>query len=281
MKILGFAALITPLVLLGLAINANAAPINSNTNRNYDRQGEYRNTNDIYGVKTVLTGGWNSLQPGSLAASGSPFPAIQKDMWAVFSENSNQTDTFYIEILNQSNNTATSFVTQAQAAGRAQAVAPSYKGYVIATEQYDKFSPSVTFGQTVQKSIVYGGNGTGAAQTGGTLELTQAGPPGQWQAKINNTIVSDQNLTCVRTLSNGTKQPYVALPARIIQVGIESNDTTNTFTKGTKMSFTRRVGTGVYTPVPAASAQVVPGENNVGWTSTYDATTGEVTFNRP
>jgi hypothetical protein len=39
MKILGFAALITPFVLLGLAINANAAPINSNTNRNYDRQG--------------------------------------------------------------------------------------------------------------------------------------------------------------------------------------------------------------------------------------------------
>lgn len=263
---------------------ALAAPVNNATGRNYAKRRENRTANDIAGAKAVFTGGWNSLQPGAipLSTAGFAHTAIQKNMWVVFNQVGTASPDCYSEILVQNNNTNTAGATALQAAGYAQGVSPSYKGYVVAVTQYDANTPSLTYGQMVQKSIVHGGNGTSAAQAGGTVEMTYSGAPGLWQAVINGVTAQTQNITCVKKV-NGANVTYPAAGGSIVEWGIESNDTTNSFTKDTKLTATRRIGFGVglYAPPPAASMTVQLYENNVNWTTMYNGSTGEMTFKRP
>jgi hypothetical protein len=91
-----------------------------------------------------------------------------------------------------------------------------------------------------------------------------------------------QNIICVKKV-NGANVTYPAPGGSIVEWGIESNDTTNSFTKDTKLTATRCIGFGVglYAPTPAASMTVQPYENNVNWTTMYNGSTGEMTFKRP
>jgi hypothetical protein len=273
---LSIAVLVLP--ILFYATDGLAAPVPLQPARNYNTIRETHTTNDIKAVKSVLNGGWDSLQVPTLAASGQKGATIQKNMWALVSEANTNSSLCYIEVLDQNGNWDASIVNQFRAAGFGHVTSPSYKGYVISTTSTESATPSLDYGKEVIKSYPYGGNGTGTAQTGGTLKLINAGVPGTWQVRINNTIALERNLSCTKKV-NGANVIYTVGAAMTGKWGIEANDTLSTYTNNTSMNVQSRTGSGVY--VNPQTVTDNPYENVAGWTYTYDKTTGKLTFKRP
>jgi hypothetical protein len=268
------------LILLG-ASNAVAAPIGNPPDpakRAYTARiiGTSSATPNIKASKTVHTGGWNNLAVGAPANPQRGHVFISKDTWLVFANTSVVPPQFqtYIEAGLDSSLSTPAAAQNAQLNNFATVVSPGYKGYFAGTTLADNNA------NIILKTFIYGGNGTGTAQTGGTVEIEQTNAAtSTWVVKYNGTTAL--TLAGVKALANSGGGLYgVVTPAAAteLQVGIESNDTTNTFTNGTSMIQSYKLGTSsVYTFSPVSG----PYDNNTfSWYSTYTPATGKVTLNK-
>jgi hypothetical protein len=274
-KCISLAALSAVSLNFALSGLAQAAPITTNGGRAHALSRTKRSSNDITGGKANLTGGWNHLLPGPLPTVNPADNAVflNKDMWIVLDKTGSQpiSDGCWLEVMVKNGNYGSN-------SGVEPPFIPGYKGYTIA-KQVSTTVPGNN--NMVFTRYAYGTNPGAASQTGGSLEIVKAAAPGTWEVKVNgSTALTIPNVACreyTGGLSNLQNVLYTPTGGSRIDWGIESNDTTSTFTNGTSMAVQYKLGTQGYV-VPSNTVVYDGSTNTFGWTATYN--NGTVTINR-
>ncbi len=268
---------ISGVLMAACAISAVAMPAKAdfvngvNNGRAYSLRQFFHITNETDSAKVVYNGGTNSLQPGPANTNSDGYNFVWKNLW--MSVERLGEPACYLEAGILHNNS--SAIAQQKFPTDPFVTPPSFKGYAISQNVW-----STTKNQWVQVHNIYG-NGPGtAAATGGTVEIKRINANGSYQAVINGATVLTMGPLC-RTKTGVLYTPNLA---NNIDVGIEANDTTGTFTNGTTTDLKIKLvnAAGIVGPYVNESAQIgVDGSKYYPtWKTTYDQATGRITMTR-
>jgi hypothetical protein len=247
---------------------ALGAPINTLAARWYATGRLQRTTQrDITAVKAVLNGGTNSVTAGPPTPTEQYGTAIQKDLWVYFND-INERDC-YFEAMTNSGQWTPAQAANGIAAGYPSSVAPTFKGYELGVTGSDMQ------GNKTVTAYIYGANNSPAAATGGTIEMKKVAS-GAWEIWINGARALTPPLRC----ATAAYVPYVPVNASASDLGIESNDTGNTFVSGTTADASVKTVFGSPNYVPWANVNTNSANPGPNWATSYNSTTGRLTYTR-
>jgi hypothetical protein len=257
---------LTVFAVLGVQSAASAAWIYGDP---YGRAYSIRRYNPgavITGAKTSLSGGWSKLSPGLATANPNGISKIINNMWVVFE---GPPAPCYLETYVESSNTTAATAANLQAQGVATAISPSYRGYGISITSANPSNgnPTVTW-------YAIGSNNSAVSQAGGTIEAYKFSPTA-WQIKFNNTVVLTPLIAC--PVGGGIQGVFNPVAARAVDAGIESNDTTNTFTNMTTKTLQVKTANTSYAFPPS---MVDASGSPFTWYTNYVPATGTVEMRR-
>jgi hypothetical protein len=267
MRIPTIAALLTA-SLISFEQVASAVPIPTISGRWYAKGRVLRTTQrDITAVKAVMNGGTSALSPGAPTITELYGTKMNKDLWVYFNDLTERD--CYVEAMASSSRSTAGQAANGIAIGYPTSIAPTYKGYELGVTGSDQS------GNLQVTSYAYGTNNSAAAAAGGTIEIKKASTGG-WEIWINNVRALQVPLRC----ATAANQAYIPVNASAADAGIESNDTTNTFTSGTTADVSLKTVFGGSNYAPWLNPTLTTPNSGPNWATTYNATTGRLTFTR-
>jgi hypothetical protein len=267
-----FGVLIAACAISAVATPAQASLINGvPTGRAYSLRQFFHITNEVDSAKVIYNGGTNSLQPGPANANIKGYNFVWKNLWMSV-ERLNESPCYLEAGILHNNSSA---IAQQEDPTDPFRAPPSLKAYAISQNVW-----STTKNQWVQIHNIYGGNPGAAAATGGTVEIKRINANGSYQVVINGATALTMSPLC-RTKAGTLYTPNLA---NNIDVGIEANDTTGTFTSGTTTDLKIRLvnAAGVVGPYVNESAQIGAEGSSYypTWKTAYDQATGRIKMTR-